>query len=135
MGDTKWSDGSLTARDACEQSLRKLGITHVDLYVIHHSWTCNGDFVGAWRQMEELQRLGYAKSIGLSASVVSVGIVLSLTDSRFGLAEVREIIGSCKVVPAVNMIMLNPTTLAEMSPLLQPPSWRGGLRAAACSRA
>lgn len=69
---TKWSDGDLSARESCVQSLRKLGVDYIDLYVIHHTWTCKGDVAGAWRQMEEIQRLGLAKSIGLSASVLTL---------------------------------------------------------------
>jgi diketogulonate reductase-like aldo/keto reductase len=68
---TKWSDGNIPARESCVQSLQKLGVDYIDLYVIHHTWTCKGDIAGAWRQMEEIQGLGLAKSIGLSASVIS----------------------------------------------------------------
>ena len=64
---TKWSDGSMPARQACEASLKALGVKYIDLYVIHHTWTCNGDIAGAWRQMEEIKEAGLASSIGLSA--------------------------------------------------------------------
>jgi diketogulonate reductase-like aldo/keto reductase len=42
----------------------------------------------------------------------------SLRRGRFGLEEVKEVLASCNVVPAVNMIMLNPNTLPDMSALL-----------------
>lgn len=64
---TKWSNGDLPVRESCEESLRRLGVDYVDLYVIHHTWTCKGDFIGTWKKMEEMVKLGYAKSIGLSA--------------------------------------------------------------------
>jgi diketogulonate reductase-like aldo/keto reductase len=47
-------------------------VDYIDLYVIDHTWTCKGDIAGAWRQVEEIQQMGYARSIGLSASVVSL---------------------------------------------------------------
>lgn len=71
---TKWSDGSMSARQAMEQSLANLNLAYVDLYVIHHTWTCNEDYASAWKQMEELQQQGLAKSIGLSASALRLKV-------------------------------------------------------------
>ena len=46
-----------------EKSLRRLGVEHVDLYIIH--WPAKGP-TWAWPGMEEAQRRGHARSIGVS---------------------------------------------------------------------
>src|SRR6187431_1517929 len=51
-----------TAR-ACEDSLRKLGLDHVDLYLIHQPF---GDYYAEWRAMERLATEGRARAIGVS---------------------------------------------------------------------
>ena len=64
---TKWSDGAISVRESCQASLKKLGVDYIDLYMVHHEWTCNGDPVGAWKQMEEMVDEGFVRNIGLSA--------------------------------------------------------------------
>ncbi|KAI9163602.1 NAD/NADP-dependent indole-3-acetaldehyde reductase [Paramyrothecium foliicola] len=53
---------------AMEQSLQKMQIEYKDLYLIHVPFFAKSeaDFQRAWKSMEELQRLGKAKSIGVS---------------------------------------------------------------------
>lgn len=63
---TKWSFAATPCLQSCKESLGKLGLEYVDLYLIHHPRVCNGDVVGAWKQMEEVHRLGLAKHIGVS---------------------------------------------------------------------
>ena len=53
-------DGTLKAFD---RSLKKLGLGHIDLYLIHQSF---GDYYGAWRAMERLYREGAVQAIGVS---------------------------------------------------------------------
>lgn len=62
---TKWS-GYAPIKQSIQESLEKLGVEYVDLYLIHNSRICNGDIKGAWAQFEEVYKLGYAKSIGVS---------------------------------------------------------------------
>jgi diketogulonate reductase-like aldo/keto reductase len=67
---TKWSGvNSSSPREACEASLEKLGVSSVDLLLIHHPRLTNGDIPGAWKKMEELHKEGKAKSIGVSKCV------------------------------------------------------------------
>lgn len=61
----------MSPRKACSASLKALGVDYIDLYVIHHTWTCGNDGPGAWKRMEELQAEGLVRSIGLSAYVDS----------------------------------------------------------------
>ena len=55
--------GEEKARRAFETSLEKLGIDHVDLYLIHQPF---GDYYGSWRAMEKLNEEGLARAIGVS---------------------------------------------------------------------
>jgi 2,5-diketo-D-gluconate reductase A len=45
------------------RSLQRLGLDYLDLYLIHQPF---GDVYGSWRAMEELQRDGHVRAIGLS---------------------------------------------------------------------
>lgn len=51
------------AKQACETSLRNLGLDYLDLYLIHQPL---GDIYGAWRAMEELLDEGKVRAIGVS---------------------------------------------------------------------
>src|SRR5262249_54425764 len=48
---------------AFDRSLERLGLDHVDLYLIHQPY---GDVYGAWRAMEQLVRSGRTRAIGVS---------------------------------------------------------------------
>lgn len=47
---------------AFEESLKKLGLEYLDLYLIHMPF---GDYYGSWRAMEELYRQGKVRAIGV----------------------------------------------------------------------
>ena len=55
--------GEENARRAFDASLQRLGLDYVDLYLIHQPL---GDYYSAWRAMQELNREGLAKAIGVS---------------------------------------------------------------------
>src|SRR5918995_3814412 len=55
--------GEDAARRAFEKSLQRLGLDHLDLYLIHQPF---GDYYGSWRAMEQLHREGVIKAIGVS---------------------------------------------------------------------
>ncbi len=74
-----------------EQSLRRLGVDQVDLYVVH--WPGGGP-TWAWPGMERARELGYARSIGVS---------------NFGVAELDSVAAIATVMPAVNQVNFNPS--------------------------
>jgi 2,5-diketo-D-gluconate reductase A len=73
-----------------EQSLRRLGLDWVDLYLVH--WPDGGP-VRVWPGMERSRDLGLARSIGIS---------------NFGLKEVEAVIAAGTTPPAVNQVEFNP---------------------------
>src|SRR3954451_2446686 len=55
--------GEGNAKRAFEASLERLGLDYVDLYLIHQPF---GDYCSSWREMQQLNREGLAKAIGVS---------------------------------------------------------------------
>jgi 2,5-diketo-D-gluconate reductase A len=82
--------GYESAKLAFAKSLRKLGLDYLDLYLIHQPY---GDVFGAWRAMEEMNREGRARAIGVS---------------NFHPDRVMDFIVHNRVVPAVNQIETHP---------------------------
>ena len=83
------------ARRAFDGTMSALGMDAVDLFLIH--WPLptlyDGDFVSTWRTLEEFQRDGRARSIGVS---------------NFQIAHLQRLAAECEVVPAVNQVELHP---------------------------
>ncbi|MFS9033627.1 aldo/keto reductase [Streptococcus mitis] len=77
------------AKDAFNESLRRLDLDYVDLYLLHQPF---GDIFGAWRALEELYKEGKIKAIGVSNFK---------PDQLANLATFNE------VTPAVNQIELH----------------------------
>jgi len=73
-----------------EQSLRRLGVDAVDLYIIH--WPRRGP-TWAWPGMERARELGHARSIGVS---------------NFSVAELEQVIEAGTVAPVVNQVQFSP---------------------------
>jgi methylglyoxal/glyoxal reductase len=87
---TKFYPGAADPAGEAEQSLRRLGVDHVDLYLIH--WPQGGP-TWAWPGMERARQLGYAHSIGIS---------------NFSVAELGTLAASAQVMPAVNQVNFSP---------------------------
>ena len=78
---------------AFDDTMRKLGIDKLDLFLIHWPAPTRGHYVEAWKTLVELQREGRIHSIGVS---------------NFNLDHLERIIGETGVTPAVNQIELHP---------------------------
>ncbi len=90
-----WNDrhGFDSAHEAMNESLEKLGLAYVDLYLIHWPVAGSEKFVDAWRAMIEKKEDGRARSIGVS---------------NFTRANLERLIDATGVTPAVNQIELHP---------------------------
>lgn len=78
------------AKKAFQASLDKLGLDTVDLYLIHQPM---GDYIGAYRAMDELYKEGKVRAIGVCNCYPHV------------LADICETV---EITPAVNQIELHP---------------------------
>ncbi|KAA1470661.1 Aldo/keto reductase [Dentipellis sp. KUC8613] len=90
-------------RESFEESLQKLGVDYIDLYLIH--WPNHivdrkaftpEDFptiVDTWKEMEKLLDTGKVKSIGVS---------------NFSIKTLTQLLPHCKVIPATNQVELHP---------------------------
>ena len=99
------------AKAAIETSLRKLGLDYIDLYLIHQPM---GDYIGAYRAMEEAYKAGKLRAIGVCNCYPQI-----LTD----------ICETVDVIPSVNQVELHPffqqeNALALMKEYgVQPEAW------------
>lgn len=60
-----WNDDQKRPREALEESLEKLQLDFVDLYLMHWPVPAIDHYVEAWKGLIELQKAGLAKSIGV----------------------------------------------------------------------
>ncbi|PPQ95290.1 hypothetical protein CVT26_014864 [Gymnopilus dilepis] len=91
-------------QDAFRASLKNLGLSYLDLYLIHTPGSVpNGDFEGVWQQFEDFKKSGLVKSIGVS---------------NFTIEDLQKILKVAKIKPAVNQIRLHPYNYAEHAALL-----------------
>jgi len=102
---TKYSGlNGLDIPTSINNSLKNLGVSYVDLYLIHHPRLAVPDIPTAWKQMEDLKEKGLVKSIGVS---------------NFGVSELETLLASAKIKPAANQILLHPYVYAEQKPILE----------------
>jgi diketogulonate reductase-like aldo/keto reductase len=73
-----------------EQSLRRLGVDEVDLYIVH--WPKGGPS-WAWAGMERARELGYARSIGVS---------------NFDVGQLELLMAAASVAPVVDQVQFSP---------------------------
>jgi methylglyoxal/glyoxal reductase len=81
---------------ACEGSLERLGLSYVDLYLIH--WPVQGLGDETWRAMIKLLHQGKARAIGVS---------------NYSIRELNELLEKSDIVPAVNQVEFHPFLYQE----------------------
>lgn len=82
--------GYETARQAFSRSLERLGLTWIDLYMLHQPF---GDYYGAWRAMEDLCREGRIRALGVC---------------NFEADRLADLALCSSIPPAVDQIELHP---------------------------
>ncbi|UBH05736.1 2,5-diketo-D-gluconic acid reductase [Leucobacter sp. Psy1] len=88
-----WNTDQTRAHEAFDESLERLGLDSVDLYLIHWPQPMYGEALGAWRSLIEIVGSGRASSIGVS---------------NFEIEHLQQLLEETGVVPAVNQIELHP---------------------------
>lgn len=83
-------NGYENTQKALENSLTRLGLDYVDLYLMHQPF---GDVHEQWRAMEDLYKAGKARAIGVS---------------NFHMDRLMDLITCHEIVPAVNQIETHP---------------------------
>ncbi len=94
-GNAAWGQTpktTATTITSLDISLRKLGLDHVDLYLIHAPFQ-KDQRIAQWRGLVELQQQGKARAIGVS---------------NFNVGHIEELVAAGLPLPAVNQIELHP---------------------------
>ena len=78
------------AKKAIQTSMDKLGLDYIDLYLLHQPM---GDYIGAYRAMEEAYKEGKLKAIGVC---------------NFYPHRLADLCETVDVIPAVNQVELHP---------------------------
>jgi diketogulonate reductase-like aldo/keto reductase len=99
-----WNDdqGYESGLKAFDESLKRLGLEYVDLYLIH--WPGTDRRAEAWKALQEIQSQGLAKNIGVS---------------NYTVRHLEEVLSSSKVVPAVNQIEFHPFIYEDQKEVLE----------------
>ncbi len=76
---------------ACEESLRRLGLKYLDLYLIH--WPEAGTRSETWKAMAQLLKDGKCRAVGVS---------------NYTIRHLKELLAGSNLVPAVNQVEFHP---------------------------
>lgn len=76
---------------AYEESLKRLGLDYLDLYLIH--WPVKGKYKEAWRALETIYKEGRVRSIGVS---------------NFQIHHLEDLFTDAEIKPAVNQVEYHP---------------------------
>ena len=82
---------TMSVEDAIKDSLKKLNVDYVDLYLMH--WPQTETFVDSYLQMEEVYKKGYTRAIGVC---------------NFNQHHLEEIEKYAHIVPAINQFEIHP---------------------------
>jgi len=86
-----WNSDQLRARKAFDDSLARLGLDYIDLYLVHFPVTKSR--AQAWQDMEQILASGKTRSIGVS---------------NYTQRHLDELLAASSVKPVVNQIELHP---------------------------
>jgi len=88
-----WNDAQRSGKvqEAFDASRDRLGLDHVDLYLIH--WAIPGQYLQTWAALEKIHEAGGARAIGLS---------------NFQRQHIEDVFENCSIRPMVNQIELHP---------------------------
>ncbi|WP_409304455.1 aldo/keto reductase [Peribacillus sp. SCS-155] len=76
---------------AYEDSLKRLGLEYLDLYLIH--WPVKGKYIDTWRALEKLYKDGRVRSIGVS---------------NFHVHHLEDLFENSEIKPVIDQVELHP---------------------------
>lgn len=76
---------------AFDESLQKLGLDYLDLYLVH--WPVVGKYKETWKALETLYKDGRVRAIGVS---------------NFKVHHLKDILADCEIKPMVNQVEFHP---------------------------
>ncbi|WON76453.1 2,5-didehydrogluconate reductase DkgA [Serratia sp. UGAL515B_01] len=88
-----WNDDQHDPQAALENSLKKLRLDYVDLYLIHWPKPAQDQYVDAWRSLIKMRQQGLVKSIGVC---------------NFNIPHLQRLLEETSVAPVINQIELHP---------------------------
>ncbi|MEV0389462.1 aldo/keto reductase [Nonomuraea sp. NPDC050643] len=88
-----WNGDHGRAEAAFDESLARLGLDYVDLYLMHWPVPKQDKYVQAWKAMEKIYRDGRAKAIGVS---------------NFTVETLTRLMNETDITPSINQIELHP---------------------------
>lgn len=94
--------GYESALKAFDESLEKLGLEYLDLYLIH--WPETDKRADSWRALLEIYKSGRAKAIGVS---------------NYTVRHLEELLESSETVPVVNQVEFHPFIYEQQKELLE----------------
>ena len=83
---------------AIDDSLGRLGLDYVDLYLIH--WPVAGKYVESWKKMEEIYKSGKAKAVGIS------NFNIHHIEDIFAVSDLVPVINQCECSPELSQVEL-----------------------------
>ncbi|MEV4168311.1 aldo/keto reductase [Nonomuraea sp. NPDC049709] len=88
-----WNGDHARAEAAFDECLTRLGLDHVDLFLIHWPVPKQDKYVQAWKAMEKIYRDGRARAIGTS---------------NFTVDTLTRLMDETDITPSINQIELHP---------------------------
>ena len=82
--------------EAFQQSMDRLGVDYLDLYLIH--WPVKGKYTDSWKALEKLYHEGLIRSIGVS---------------NFQVHHLETLFQAAEIIPTVNQIEQHPYLLQK----------------------
>lgn len=78
---------------AFDESLAKLGLDYLDLYLIHWPTPQQAKYIDTWKALEKLYKDGRVRAIGVS---------------NFQIHHLEDLIANCEIKPMVNQVEYHP---------------------------
>jgi len=89
LSNTSQRNGNI--REALLESIKRLGVKHIDLYLMH--WPNPDTYLESWKEMEKLYKEGLVKAIGVC---------------NFHEHHLEKLLEVAEITPVINQIELHP---------------------------